>query len=68
MKFIDWCKLDPDDDRKINYKFYTLLHDIMHFTSEDIVSCNMMKRIRNANIVHAEIRKDVWHVILKENY
>ena len=68
MKFIDWCKLDPNDSRKIDYKFYTLNHNIMHFTSEDIVSYDMIKRIRNANIAYAEIRKNVWHIILKENY
>ena len=47
MKFIDWCKLDPNDSKKIDYKFYTLNHNIMHFTSEDMVSYDTKKEKLN---------------------
>ena len=49
MNFQEWCALDIEDERKINYE---LLKDgrVEHFTSDDEVSPSIMHFVRNATI------------------
>jgi len=76
MRFGTWCKKDPYDKRKIIYTFHMKeadgeKHDSF-FTSEDIVSCNMISRIREAwvkkiELLNNEFEQDAWSVELYED-
>ena len=76
IRFGTWCKKDPDDERKIIYTFHMkeadgTKHDSF-FTSEDIVSWNMLSRIREAwvkkiELLNNEFEQDAWSVELYED-
>lgn len=74
MRFITWCRKDEDDERKINYKFTNANGETSYFTSEDIVSWDMLSKIRNAWITSIELIKNEsnntdgeWYVVLYED-
>ena len=74
MRFSVWCREDEDDERKINYTFIDSNGETSYFTSEDIVSWDMLSRIRNAWLINAELIKnefnnaeEEWHVVLQED-
>lgn len=65
--FVDWCKADPEDGRKINY----LLKGIWdgkqweaRFTSEDMMDSMFLFRLQNSLIESLQLINDEWHVVL----
>ena len=77
MRFITWCRKDPDDKTPIHYTFKMKEADgeehIAFFTSEDTCSFSMMERIRQAWIEKIELI-DIdnefcksWHVVIYED-
>ncbi len=65
--FQDWCALDPDDERKINYHIKGIWNGVQqeaHFTSEDIVDYMMLYRIQNARIEKIELINNEWFATL----
>lgn len=61
--FTKWCSLDPEDERKINYHLKGVWEgkeQEAHFTSEDVVDCLMMYRIRNSQIEKIELIGAEW--------
>ena len=64
MNFQEWCALDIEDERKINYE---LLKDrrVEHFTSDDEVSPSIMHFVRNATIQFLKLLHNEWFVILR---
>lgn len=67
--FYDWCKSDPEDDRKICYSIrggWLGKGKVERFSSEDNVSYEMMLNIRRSTIRSIELGSDnAWHVDLK---
>lgn len=64
MNFKQWCALDVEDDRKINYE---ILKDgkVLHLTSEDYVSHSMMRFIQESTIQFLKLFNNQWYVILR---
>ena len=65
--FQRWCKLDPTDDRKINYTLKGVWEgkeQEAHFTSDDTVDLLMMHRVRNSVIEKIEMINNEWFAIL----
>ena len=74
LRFGTWCRKDEDDERKINYTFTDSNGEVLYFTSEDIVSWNMLSRIRNAWITSIKLIKNEfnnpegeWYAVLYED-
>lgn len=75
MRFVTWCKKDPDDTTKIVYTFKATECDgqkhTMYFTSEDTVPYSLIERLRYAWIEKIDRVKnefeDVWNVVLYED-
>ncbi len=68
MRFVTWCRKDPNDETKIVYTFHTYDGKSMHFTSEDDLEnpYMMLERIREAWIRKIERFPDHWEVELYE--
>ena len=67
MNFRDWCALDVNDERKINYEITYikgLEEKTEKFTSEDGVDELMMIRIQNSFIDDLKLADDEWYVKL----
>lgn len=67
MKFKEWCMLDADDERKINYTLKGFCNEekhVEHFTSEDDVDSMLMFRIQNSLIESVNLSNNEWHVVL----
>lgn len=67
MNFRDWCALDVEDDRKINYTLYGVWDKAEHeehFTSEDMVESIMLFRLQNSIIENIECLNNEWYVTL----
>lgn len=65
--FGDWCKLDPDDERKINYTLRGIWDgkkQEAHFTSDDDVDALMVYRIASSTIERIELTGNEWFVVL----
>lgn len=65
-KFVDFCRSDLEDERKINYEM--LIEDTgekMKFTSEDTVSAETMKQIRKSTIRKVRLANNEWYVSLE---
>ena len=65
-KFVDFCRSDLEDERKINYEM--LIENTgekMKFTSEDIVSAETMKQIRKSVIRKVRLENNEWSVSLE---
>ena len=67
MRFIDWCKKDPDDERKINYVFTEWNGNKQFFTSEDEVTLPMMLRLQEARVQRIRLVGNEWYIQLEEN-
>ena len=75
MRFITWCKKDPEDETFIKYTFKEKDDDgnviEKYFTSEDTCSFSFMERLRNAWVesiilVENSVEK-YWNAILYED-
>ena len=65
-RYLTWCKEDPNDQRKINYKCHYDGRDIT-FTSDDNMSYSMLRWLQNwAMIDNIELRDNEWYVELSE--
>ena len=67
MNFQEWCLLDEEDERKINYILIYVEDSkpvIKNFTSENEVSRTMLQTVRNATIHDLRLINNEWHVIL----
>lgn len=66
--FQRWCRLDPDDERKINYTLRGVWdgkEQEANFTSDDTVDIPMLMRIREAKIECVELlANNEWAVSL----
>ena len=64
MNFQEWCQLDMQDTRKINYE---LLRDgkVEHLTSDDEVDYLTMCFVRGASIEFLKLFHNEWFVILR---
>ena len=68
MRFIDWCKKDPDDERKINYVFTAWNGNKQFFTSEDEVTPLMMLRLQEARVQRIRLVGNEWYVQVEETF
>ena len=66
MRYIDWCKKDPDDERKINYVFTEWNGNKQFFTSEDAVTPLMMLRLQEARVQRIRLVGNEWYVQVEE--
>ena len=66
MNFRESCKLDENDERKINYAFWDIKGKCHVFTSDDIVSWEMLKKIRNSVIEDIMLLHNEWCVEIRE--
>lgn len=64
MNFREWCALDVEDERKINY---TILRNgkVEYFTSDEIVSPSILEFVRTATIQFIKLFHNEWFVILR---
>ena len=73
MRFVTWCKKDPEDERKINYTFKHSNGHVSHFTSEYELSLHIFLKVQNAWIENIELVNQSenfageWNVILYES-
>lgn len=66
QRFYNWCKKDPDDERKINYTCH-FGDEVDQFTSEDTKPYWVMEWLRNeAMIDNLELIDNEWYVELSE--
>jgi len=68
MNFQDWCRLDEDDERKINYTltgFWGGVQQTVKFTSEDKVDGFMMARVQMSVIEGIYRENNEWFISLK---
>ena len=66
MRYIDWCRKDPDDERKINYVFTEWNGEKQSFTSEDEVTPLMMLRLQEARVQRIRLVGNEWYIQLEE--
>lgn len=66
MRCIDWCKKDPNDERKINYVFTAWDGKKQFFTSEDEVTGLMIVRLQQARVQRIRLVGNEWYVQLEE--
>lgn len=66
MNFREWCKLDENDERKINYTLWDIKGKCHVFTSDDIVSWEMLAKVRNSVIEDLKLLYNEWFVELRE--
>lgn len=67
MNFQKWCRMDENDERKINYTLKGFWDGSEHeekFTSEDEVDSSTMLRIVNSTIENLNLVGDEWFVVL----
>ena len=66
MRYIDWCKKDPDDERKINYVFTEWNGNKQFFTSEDEMTPMWILRLQEARVQRIRLVGNEWYVQLEE--
>lgn len=66
MRYIDWCKKDPDDERKINYVFTERSGNKQFFTSEDEMTPLWILRLHLARVQRIRLVGNEWYVQLEE--
>ena len=62
MRLKTWAKKDPEDTRKINYKFGTY-----KFTSEDDISISLFRRACEAWVKSVELVNGEWYIEIYED-
>lgn len=68
MRYIDWCKKDPDDERKINYVFTEWNGNKQFFTSEDEMTPLWILRLQEARVQRIRLVGNEWYIQLEENF
>lgn len=63
--FLDFCRADPDDERRIAYTLHEEGKETRKFTSDDIVSPETIRKIRKSTIVGVGLTDNCWHIKLK---
>lgn len=66
MNFREWCKLDENDERKINYTLWDIKGKCHVFTSDDFVPWKMLGKIRSSIIKDIMLLNNEWFVEIKE--
>lgn len=66
MRYIDWCKKDPDDERKINYVFTEWNGNKQFFTSEDEITPLWILRLQEARVQRIRLVGNEWYIQLEE--
>lgn len=66
MRYIDWCKKDPDDERKINYVFTEWNGNKQFFTSEDEMTPLWILRLQEARVQRIRLVGNEWYIQLEE--
>ena len=66
MNFREWCKLDTHDERKIHYTLWDIKGKCHVFTSDDIVSWEMLEKVRNSIIEDVMLLFNEWYVEIRE--
>lgn len=64
-KFLDFCKSDPLDERKIAYTMYEKGKGKKVFTSDEIVSMETLEKIGEATIADLWMKENWWYVSLE---
>ena len=65
MNFRKWCKLDEDDERKINYKLICSENgNTEYFTSEDYMDYEYLAILRNSTINDVVLKNNEWFIEL----
>lgn len=66
MNFREWCKLDENDERKINYTLWDIKGKCHVFTSDDTVSWEMLEKIRSSIIENIMLLNNEWFAEIRE--
>ena len=66
MRYIDWCRKDPDDERKINYVFTKYDGCKEFFTSDDELSPMWIYRLQQAYVQRIRLVGNEWYIQLEE--
>lgn len=66
-RYINWCKKDANDERKINYTLKTYDGKLLKFTSEEAQPFSILERLRYAWIESIELINNEWNVVLYED-
>lgn len=66
MRYIDWCKKDPGDERKINYVFTEWNGNKQFFTSEDEMTPLWISRLQEARVQRIRLVGNEWYIHLEE--
>ena len=64
MNFHDWCKLEPDDKRKINYTLKDKHGTEIKFDSTVVVKRIIITRLLESSIEDINLIDNEWHVVL----
>ena len=71
MNYREWCRIDENDERKINYTlhigsrgFNKIPPETQRFTSEDSVDYITLLRVQSSYIKSIELIDDEWHIEL----
>ena len=71
MNFQEWCSIDENDERKINYTlhigsrgFGKIPPETQRFTSEDYVDYITLLRVQDSYIESIELIDDEWYIEL----
>lgn len=67
MRFGTWCAKDPEDARKINYRFTDSHGNVKEFTSDDTVSWEMLGRLNRAWIATVILANNEWYADIYED-
>lgn len=65
--FVEWCKADPNDERKINYNVRGVWEgkeQIASFTSAETMESMWLFRLQNSRIAKIQLVSDEWYVEL----
>lgn len=69
MNFLEWCELDQNDERKINYNYTGVFEgrkEVKQFSSEEEVDLPMILRLREATIKDVALVNDEWFIVLEQ--
>ena len=71
MNYLEWCKIDENDERKINYTlnigtrgFGKIPPETQKFTSDDFVDFITLLRVQDSYIKSIELIDNEWFVEL----
>ena len=68
MRYVDWCRQDPNDERKIYYDVTTKNGEHLMFTSDEEVPSAFISRLQGMEMETYFIMDNEWHVKLNERW